>query len=321
MSGISAQAIKELRERTQAGMSDCKSALVEAEGDMEKAVEIILKKGLVKSAKKAGAVAAEGEVRARVAADRRAATMIEVNIQTDFSARSDEFKGFVGEVLAAAEKAPVGSDLTTAALRGKTVADVTAELSGKIGEKIAVRRWDRLEIAAGKHGVCAAYVHLGGKIGVVLTLEAASESAAGHEAVIDLAEDLAMHIAASSPLVLRRSDVSADQIAKQKEIFEGQLREDPKPKPESAWPKIIDGKFNKWYSEIALLEQESVVTKTNDKGEPLPSEKIEKLLEKAGKAAGGAVTLARFVRYERGEGIEKAQKDDFASEVAKMAAS
>jgi elongation factor Ts len=321
MAGINAQAIKELRERTQAGMSDCKSALVEAEGDMEKAIEIIQKKGLAKSVKKAGAVASEGEVRASVTADKRAGTIVEVNIQTDFSARSDEFRGFVGEVLAAAEKAAAGSDIGAAPVRGKTVADVTAELSGKIGEKIAVRRWDRVEIGAGKHGVVSAYVHLGGKIGVLVALETASEAATSHEAVLELADDLAMHIAASNPQVLRRTDVTADQIAKQKEIFEGQLREDPKPKPEAAWPKIIDGKFNKWYSEISLLEQDSVVTKTNEKGDILPSEKVEKLLEKAGKAAGGAVTLARFVRFERGEGIEKAQKDDFAAEVAKMAQS
>src|SRR5689334_6776842 len=115
MSGINAQSIKELRERTQAGMSDCKGALVEAEGDMEKAVEIILKKGLAKSAKRAGAVASEGEVRASVSGDKRSATVVEVNIQTDFAARNDAFKAFVGEVLAVAEKAPAGADLSKAA--------------------------------------------------------------------------------------------------------------------------------------------------------------------------------------------------------------
>src|SRR6185369_11851382 len=132
MSGINAQSIKELRERTQAGMSDCKGALEEAAGDMEKAVEIILKKGLAKSAKRAGAVASEGEVRASVAATKRAATMVEVNIQTDFSARSDQFKEFVGQVLAVAEKAPAGADLSAQPLAGKTVTDVAAELTGKI---------------------------------------------------------------------------------------------------------------------------------------------------------------------------------------------
>lgn len=320
MAGINAQSIKELRERTQAGMSDCKSALVEAEGDMDKAIEIIIKKGHAKSAKRAGAVAAEGEVRASVSADKRHATVVEVNIQTDFSARNDAFRDFVGAVLAAAEKAPLGSDLATASLGDSTVGDAATALTAKIGEKIAVRRWDRVEIPAGKHGVAHAYVHLGGKIGVALALDTGSADVASHPEIHALADDLAMHIAATNPLVLTRGEVTADQVEKQKAIFEGQLREDPKPKPEAAWPKIIEGKFNKWYSETALLEQESVVTKTNEKGEPLPAEKITKLLEKAGKAAGTTVTVTRFVRFERGEGIEK-KTDDFAAEVAKMAAS
>ena len=312
MSGISAQAIKELRERTQAGMSDCKGALVEAEGDMEKAVEIILKKGLVKSAKKAGAVAAEGEVRASVSADKRAATIVEVNIQTDFSARSDEFKGFVGDVLAAAVKAPSGADLATQTLAsGKTVADAAVALTGKIGEKIAARRWDRAEVGAGKHGIAHAYVHMGGKIGVVLAIETGTEAAAAHADVLKFADDTAMQIAAMSATVLTRDQVPADQVAKQKEIFAGQLKEDPKTAAKEAqWPKMIEGKLNKWFSEITLLEQESVVT---------PGNTIEKLREAAAKAAGDSVTLTRFVRYERGEGIAKEQKEDFAAEVAKMA--
>jgi elongation factor Ts len=311
MSGISAQAIKELRERTQAGMSDCKSALVEAEGDMEKAVEIILKKGLAKSAKKAGAVASEGEVRAGVSADKRAATIVEVNIQTDFSARSDEFRGFVGEVLAAAEKAPLGADLSTQTLAsGKTVADAAAALTGKIGEKITARRWDRAEIPAGKHGLAHAYVHMGGKIAVVLAIETESDAVAAHADVVKFADDTAMQIAAMNAEVLTRGEVTADAIAKQKEIFEAQLKEDPKTAAKEAqWPKMIEGKLNKWYAEITLLEQESVVT---------PGSTIEKLREAASKAAGGKVTITRFVRYVRGEGIEKKQ-DDFAAEVAKMA--
>ena len=164
MSGINAQSIKELRERTQAGMSDCKSALVEAEGDMEKAVEIILKRGLVKSAKRAGAIATEGEVRASVNAGHTAGTIVEVNIQTDFAARNEAFTGFVGEMLALAEKTPIGADLSAQSIGSKLVSDVVTELTAKIGEKIAVRRWHRLEVAAGKSGFVHSYVHLGGKI-------------------------------------------------------------------------------------------------------------------------------------------------------------
>jgi elongation factor Ts len=317
---VTPQAIKELRERTQAGMSDCKSALVEASGDMEKAVEIILKKGLAKSAKRAGAVASEGEVRAAVAEGKRAANLVEVNIQTDFAARNDQFRSFVGDVLAAIEKAPAGADAKALAIGGKTVADLSTELTAKIGEKVDVRRWSRVEIGGGKHGLAHAYVHLGGKIGVILTIETGTAEAALTPAVAEIADDIAMHIAATGPVSLRRDEISDAQKAKQKDIFEAQLREDPKQKdhPER-WGKIIEGKFNKWFAESVLLEQESVVTKTNDKGEPLPAEKISLLLEKAGKALGTGVTVGAFVRFERGEGIEKAPSADFAAEVAKMA--
>lgn len=321
MSAITPAMIKELRDRTSAGMTDCKNALVEAGGDMEKAVEIILKKGLVKSAKVAGRIAAEGEVRASVTADKRTANIVEVNIQTDFSARNDQFRGFVGDVLAALEKAPAGADAKAQPLAGgKTVADVATELTGKIGEKIDVRRWARVEVPAGKEGVAVAYVHLGGKIGVILTIETGTADAAKSPAVAELADDIAMHIAATGPVALTRDEIGEEQKTRQKGIFEAQLAEDPKQKdhPER-WGKIIEGKFNKWYSESVLLEQESVVTKTNDKGEPLPSEKISALLDKAGKALGTTVAVGKFIRFERGEGIEKAPTGDFAAEVAKMA--
>lgn len=310
MAGINAQAIKELRERTLAGMSDCKSALQEAEGDMEKAVEIILKKGLAKSAKRAGAVATEGEVRASVSPDKRSATIVEVNIQTDFAARNDLFRQFVGDVLALAEKAAAGSDLSEQSLGDKKVSDVANELTARIGEKVAVRRWDRVTVGEGKSGLAHAYVHLGGKIGVALAVETDSDAVASHAEVVKFVDDTAMQIAAMTPTALRRQDVSEDVVGKQKEIYEAQMRDDPKPKPQAAWPKIIEGKVNKWFSEIVLLEQESVV---------VPGQTIDKLREAAAKAAGGSVTISRFVRFERGEGLSKGEKDDFAAEVAKMA--
>jgi elongation factor Ts len=309
MSGINAQAIKELRERTSAGMSDCKNALVEAEGNMDKAIEIILKKGLAKSAKRAGAIASEGEVRAAVSSDLRSATIVEVNIQTDFSARNDLFRDFVGDVLNVAKTAPIGTDLGTLPLRGKTVNDVVTELTATIGEKVAVRRWDRVEVPEGSSGAAHAYVHLGGTIGVVLVVKTDSDATKNHEEVIKFIDDTAMQIAAMNPIALFREQIGDDLKAKQKEIFEAQLREDPKPKPESAWPKIIEGKYNKWFSEVTLTEQESVV---------VPGQTIDKLRQAAEKASGGKVEILRFTRFERGEGIEKKQ-DDFAAEVAKMA--
>ncbi|HEY4122248.1 MAG TPA: translation elongation factor Ts, partial [Byssovorax sp.] len=266
---------------------------------------------LAKSAKKAGNVASEGEVRASVLSDKRAASIVEVNIQTDFAARNEAFKQFVADVHALAHEAKHGADLSTHSIAGKTVADLAIELTAKIGEKIAVRRWDRVEIGSGKHGVCAAYVHLGGRIGVVLAVETEGAAAASHDAVVKFADDTCLQIASMRPLVLKRDEVKADAIAKQKEIFEAQLKEDPKTaSKEAQWPKMIEGKLNKWFAESTLLEQESVVT---------PGQTIEKLREAASKAAGAQVTITRFVRYELGEGIEKGPKDDFAAEVAKMA--
>ncbi|MBI4700803.1 MAG: translation elongation factor Ts [Deltaproteobacteria bacterium] len=296
MAGIDAKAIRELRERTQAGMSDCKNALAEAGGDMEKAVEIILKKGLAKSAKRAGAIAAEGEVRALVAPDERSAVVVEVNVQTDFAARSDGFKDFVRQVLDVAGRTPAGADLGTQPLGGRTVAQAALELGARLGEKVDLRRWDRIAVAAGKHGFCHSYVHMDGKIAVVLSLESESPEALGHPEVRKLADDTAMHIAATAPLALRRADVGETEVAKQREIFAAQLREEKSPKPEQFWPKIVEGKVGKWYAEVVLLEQESVV---------VPKNKIEALCQAAGKAAGAAVEITRFVRYERGEGLAK----------------
>lgn len=305
MAQITAQMVKELRERTQAGMADCKSALVEAEGDMEKAVEIILKKGLAKSAKRAGAIAAEGEVCSLVAEDRKSGVLVEVNIQTDFAARNDKFREFARNVTAIALQASAGDNLDEAQYpgAGKTVAQVRDELIAQIGEKITVRRWEKV---VAKEGLVADYVHLGGKIGVLVELGVA-DALAGRPEVKQLADDIAMHIAAMNPLYLERGEVAAAAVDKQKEIFEAQLREEGK--PEQAWPKIIEGKLGKWYSDVCLLEQESVTESGT---------KINALCEKVGKEIGGPVTVRRFVRYERGEGIEKAV-DDFASEVAKMA--
>lgn len=311
MAAVTPAAIKELRERTQAGMSDCKGALVEAEGDMDKAVEIIMKKGLAKSAKRASAVATEGEVRAAVSADKRQATIVEVNIQTDFAARSDGFKQFVDDVMGVALAAKTGADLKAEPMGGKTVADVAAELTGKIGEKIDPRRWERVAVPDGKSGLAHAYVHLGGKIGVVIAVETTSDEVAKHADVLKFVDDTAMQIAAMNALALKRDEIAADVVEKQKDIYTAQMREDPKPKPEAAWPKIIEGKVNKWFSEIILGEQESVV---------VPGQTVDKLREAAGKAAGGGVTITRFVRFERGEGMEK-KADDFAAEVAKMAQS
>jgi elongation factor Ts len=314
VANVTIQSIKELRERTQAGMADCKSALQEADGDMDKAVEIILKRGQAKSAKRAGKVAAEGEVRAEVFGGGRSAAIVEVNIETDFSARNDRFKSVVDKAMRAAQDGPAGSDLSKLVFEGKTLEEHASEVTAIIGEKITLRRWDRLSIGEGKQaigdgkqGFCSAYVHMGGKIGVILALEAETADCAKHEAAQTFAEETCMQIAAMNPLAVRRDDIPEDAVAKQREIFEAQMREEANPKPEKVWPKIIEGKLAKWYSEVALLDQESAQHK----------QKIDELRKQASKAAGAPLAITRFVRYDLGEGIEK-KSDDLKAGVAEL---
>ncbi len=309
MADVTASMVKELRERTQAGMSDCKAALVEAGGEMEKAVEIILKKGLAKSAKRAGAAATEGEVAATIDAGKKAAVLVEVNSQTDFVARNDDFRKFVETVTQVALGTAAGESLGDRPYPGsdKTVEAFRQALSGTIGENIQVRRWERFDLQG--TGVLATYVHMGGKIGVLVELGTETQEIAEKDAVRQFGEDVAMQAAAMSPLWVEKSQVPADALAKQGEIFEAQLKEEGK--PEASWPKIIEGKKAKWLTEVCLLHQESCQT---------PGSSIDKLRDEVSKAAGGVVTIRRFVRFERGEGLTK-KTDDFAAEVAKMAGS
>jgi len=306
MSQISMQQVKELRDRTSAGLNDCRSALMEASGDMEKAVEIILKKGLAKSAKRAGAVATEGEVAAWVAADGQSGVMVEVNIQTDFAARNDDFKAFVRQILEIASRAKTGADLAQEPFPGGgSVEEARQALVGKLGENIIVRRWQRLTVDGGK---VHSYVHMGGKVGVLVALQTQAAGAVAKPEFTKYIDDLAMQAAAMSPLWLAKSDVPEDAKQKQREIFDAQLAEEGK--PEAARPKIIDGKLAKWMKEVCLLEQESVIES---------GKTVDQLRAELGKSLGGDVVVKEFARFQLGEGIEKPTGDDFASEVAKMA--
>lgn len=311
MAAITPAMIKELRERTLAGMSDCKSALVEAEGDMEKAVEVILKKGIVKAASRAGKTAAEGEVRAVV--DGKRGTIVEVNCQTDFVSRGDDFKTFVGDVLAVASKLTPGTDIGSQKYPGtsKTVDEVRNEKIAQSGENMVIRRWDAV-IATEPGGIVHSYIHMGGKLGVLLLAFAPSDDKTKDPAFLKFIDDCAMQIAAMNPLVVGRESIGAKDVEKQKEIFLAQMAEEKTAgtlkAPEAQWPKIVDGKINKWFTEVTLLGQESVVT---------PGSSVDKLRQELGKTLGGEVRLAKFIRFGVGEGIEK-KTDDLAAEVAKM---
>jgi elongation factor Ts len=309
MTQINMQQVKELRDRTQAGLNDCRSALIEADCDMDKAVDIILKKGLAKSAKRAGAVAAEGEVAAAVAADHKSGVLVEVNIQTDFAARNQEFKQFVTNVAALALKSSAGADLSQCGYPagGGSVEEVRQALVGKLGENITLRRWAKLTADS---GLVHSYVHMGGKIGVLLVVRVGDVSKVQDSALAKFADDTAMQVAAMSPLYLAVSDIAQDERAKQSEIFAAQLAEEGK--PEAARPKIIEGKLNKWAKEICLLEQMSVLE---------VEKSIDQIRGELAKTLGCTVVVDSFVRYQLGEGIEKKKSDDFATEVMKMSQS
>lgn len=306
MTQVNMQQVKELRDRTSAGLNDCRGALVEAGGDMEKAVEIILKKGLAKSAKRAGAVATEGEVAASVAGDKKSGVLVEVNIQTDFAARNDDFKAFVKNVVAAAAAAPKGADLSAMPYPGApSLEEARKALVGKLGENITVRRWEKLVVEG--TGLVHSYVHMGGKIGVILAVTAGDASALSNPALVKFVDDTAMQVAAMAPAFLSTANVDADSKAKQCDIYEAQLAEEGK--PEKARPKIIEGKLAKWMKEVCLLEQSSV----------LDGEKtIAQLLAEVVASTGTPIQITGFCRFERGEGVEKKKTEDFAAEVMKM---
>ena len=230
MAAISPAQIKELRERTAAGMSDCKNALVEAEGDIEKAVEVILKKGLVKAAARAGKIAAEGEVSTWVSADGAKGVIVEVNSQTDFVARGEDFKSFVKNVTDVASKLDKSADVVALGNQPfpgstKTVDVVRQDAVGRIGENIVVRRFQVLE-APSAMGMVHAYVHMGGKLAVLVAAEAPNDAAKSSPDFKAFIENVSMQIAAMRPIVVRKEEIEEAAIAKQKEIFQAQLKEE-----------------------------------------------------------------------------------------------
>lgn len=284
---ISAALVKELRERTGSGMMECKKALVEANGDIEAAVELMRKAGLAKADKKASRVAAEGVIVSRVSADGRKAVMVEVNSETDFVAKNEDFIKFVGQVAELALNqgvSDVEALMNLTLPEAGTVNTVRQNLIAKIGENINVRR---VALASAAQGVVGAYLH-GSRIGVLVELEGGNA---------DLARDIAMHVAASRPVCVSEDQVSADLIEKEKEIFRAQAAESGK--PADIIEKMISGRVNKFLKEVTLLGQPFVKN---------PDQTVAQLTK-----AAGAKVLG-FQRFEVGEGIEK-KEDNFAEEV------
>ena len=301
---ISANDVKKLREMTGVGMVDCKKALTEAEGNMDKAVEILREKGLAASQKKAGRIAAEGMAYAGVIDG--VGVVVEVNAETDFVAKNEKFTDFVKGVAAtvAANKPADLDALMECKYLGTdlTVTQQQQEMVLVIGENIKVRRF-----AFYTEGVCVPYIHAGGKIGVLVNL-----AVEGGIDATEIGKDVAMQIAALNPRFWDKSQVTQDVLDEEKKIMMAQMANDPKmaSKPEQVREKIVMGKLNKFYSENCLLQQEFVKD---------GSLTVEKYIASAAKALGGTITFKDAVRFEKGEGIEKRQ-ENFAEEIAKQLA-
>jgi elongation factor Ts len=306
MVNVTASMVKDLRDKTGAGMMDCKAALAETAGDMEAAMDWLRKKGITKAAKKAGRAAAEGLV--GVAVGNGVGALVEVNAETDFVARNDEFKAFVSNAakLALEEEGDL-QKLLSRNVGTNTMQHALTELVAKIGENMSVRRTVMLAVDP---GVVAAYVHNAsspelGKIGVLVALK----STADKEKLNALGRQIAMHVAAASPLALTPAHLDPAVVAKERDIQAELARQSGK--PENVIEKMLEGRMRKFYEETVLLQQTFVID-----GET----RVEKVLEKASKELGAPVAIDGFVRFQVGEGIEKTESD-FADEVAKMAGS
>lgn len=301
---FTAKDVQTLREMTGVGMMDCKKALTEADGNMDKAVEILREKGLAASQKKAGRIAAEGMAYAAVIDG--VGVVVEVNAETDFVGKNEKFVEFVKGVAAVvAKEKPADLDALMAASygNGRSVLEEQQEMVLVIGENIKVRRF-----AFFTEGVSVPYVHAGGKIGVLVNLETSLTA----EQVTEAGKDVAMQIAALNPRFWDKSQVTDDVLAEEKKIMMVQMENDPKmaSKPEQVREKIVMGKLNKFYAENCLLQQEFVKD---------GSMSVEQYLAGAAKALGGTITFKDAVRFEKGEGIEKKQ-ENFAEEIAKQLA-
>lgn len=282
---ISAKDVKELREKTGCGMMDCKKALTEAGGDIEKAAEILREKGLASAVKKAGRIAAEGVVAAYKEGD--VAVLLEVNCETDFVAKTEQFKSLVNDIAKIIVKeAPADVDaLMAAPCEAGTVEDMMKNAVATIGENMKIRRFARVE------GFTDTYIHLGGKIGVLVQTDVEPDAAAIH--------DVAMQIAAARPTYISKEDVDANEIAHEKEILRAQALNEGK--PEKIVDKMVEGRIQKYYKEVCLLEQPFV--KDDDMS--------------VAKMIGGRFQVLKFVRYEMGEGLEK-RNENFAEEIQKQ---
>ena len=302
---ITASMVKELREVTGVGMMDAKKALVEADGNMEAAVDALRAKGLAKAAKKSGRVAAEGLVAIATSGDQTTAAVVEVNAETDFVGRNEQFQGYVAKIAANATTVDTVEDLAASDVDGKSITDGLTGLIATIGENMNLRRMNKLSVA---NGVVASYVHGAlvpgmGKIGVLVALESEGKK----DVLETVGKQIAMHVAAINPQFLNKDSVDADAAERERNVLREQALASGK--PAEIVEKMLEGRMRKFFEEVCLEEQTFVVD-----GES----KIKDVIANAAKEAGADVKLAGFIRVALGEGIEK-EETDFAAEVAAAA--
>jgi len=306
MAEITAALVKDLREKTGAGMMDCKAALTENKGDMEAAMDWLRTKGLSKAAKKADRAAAEGLVAGILSADGKTGALVELNAETDFVAKNDTFQSAARDIAAVALTVD-GVDAIGAAktASGATVSDVVTNMIATIGENMRLRRSARLSVA---QGAVALYLHNAqgdgvGKLGVLVAMEGGGDAAV----LKDVGRKIAMHVAATGPLSLSPADLDPAVVAKEREIQTQMAMESGKPREIAE--KMVEGRIRKWQEEVVLLKQPFVMN---------PDQTIEQLVAETAKQLGSPVEVKAFVRFNLGEGVEKAAGPDFASEVAAM---
>ena len=298
---FTAQDVKTLREITGCGMMECKKALTEADGDQDKAIELLRERGLAAAAKKASRIAAEGVVKAYVDEAKKVGVVIEVNAETDFVAKNAEFQAFVdtcAKTVVEANPADVDALNACKAVGSEmTISELTTEKIQTIGENIKIRRFARYE------GAVATYIHAGGSIGVMVKFDT---DVADKEGFAEYGKDVAMQVAAANPSYLTEAEVPAEVLEKEKEILKVQAINEGK--PEAIAEKMVQGRIKKFYKENCLIDQEFI--KDGD-------QTIKSYPDAKAKELGGKIEIVSFVRFEKGEGIEK-RADDFASEVASM---
>jgi len=296
---ISATMVRDLREKTGAGIMECKAALAEASGDMAKAIEVLRKRGLKTAEKKAGRTAADGLVAAWVSPGRNVGALVEVNCETDFVARTDRFAGLTRSLVAlvGADKAAEDAEvLLTRSLNNQPVTEVVKDAIASLGENIVVRRAARLALPETAQGVITSYLHAGGKIGVLVGVRCGSDRAAKSEELAHLAKELALQVCSAEPAYLSRDQVPAEILDKEREIL--RVQPDVQGKPPAIQDKIIQGRLEKFFMERCLVDQAFI-------RDPEGKQRVRDVLKAAEKSVGEPVSVTAFVRFRLGEGIEK----------------